>query len=87
MSLRRRHEREYGTRGGGGGIWAEPHLGNAVGIYDLLMATIEIHDADPEMIAFLQERADRESLSLNEYLCRVLDELAAVPTPEELVSR
>jgi hypothetical protein len=51
------------------------------------MATIEIHDADPEMIAFLQERADRESLSLNEYLCRVLDELAAVPTPEELVSR
>ena len=51
------------------------------------MATIEIRNVPPELHRKLKARAAEEGLTLSEYMLRVAQRTAEVPTPEELEPR
>lgn len=51
------------------------------------MATIEVPDVSPEILAALETRAAAEGRSLNDYLLRQLERMASQLSQEELLGR
>jgi antitoxin FitA len=51
------------------------------------MANIEIRNVPPELRRKLKARAAEEGLTLSDYMLRLAQRIADVPTPEELARR
>lgn len=55
--------------------------------YRLCMASIQIRNVPPKLHEELKRRAVQRGMSLQEYLLAELEELASVPTIEEVIAR